>query len=84
MSESLLKQLNKLERRELAAPRDPPAQDNGPGELMIGFNLRGEVVMNLPRDMTGHIVFTPREARRLAVILINKAAEAEEMGDGEA
>lgn len=49
---------------------------NGPGELHVGANERGEVVVNLPRDMTGHICFTPAQARHLAVVLIRQAAAA--------
>src|SRR5579863_6570367 len=35
------------------------------GDLEIDTNGRGEVVMNLPRDMTGHLVFSPEQARQL-------------------
>lgn len=50
--------------------------DNGPGRLEVGANDKGEVVINLPRDMTGHICFTPHQARHLAVVLIRQAAAA--------
>lgn len=49
---------------------------NGPGELQIGANDKREVVINLPTDMTGHICFTPHQARHLAVVLIRQAAAA--------
>lgn len=51
--------------------------DNGSGVLQIGTNSAHEVVLNLPRDMTGHIVFSPEQARGLADTLTRKAAEAE-------
>lgn len=65
-------------RRFLAEqpPFVPTQPNNGPGELHIGANERGEVVINLPRDMTGHICFTPHQARHLAVCLIRQAAAA--------
>lgn len=49
---------------------------NGPGELHVGANDKGEVVINLPTDMTGHICFTPHQARHLAVVLLRQAAAA--------
>ena len=49
------------------------ATDNGPGVLMVGTNERDEVVINLPRDMTGHMVFSPAQARGLAETLLRKA-----------
>jgi hypothetical protein len=51
--------------------------DNGPGVLQIGVNSAHEVVLNLPHGMTGHIVFSPTEARGLADTLIRKAIDAE-------
>jgi hypothetical protein len=51
--------------------------DNGSGVLQIGINDAHEVVVNLPHDMTGHIVFSPQQARGLADTLIRKAVEAE-------
>ena len=50
---------------------------NGPGILEIGENECGQIVMNLPRDMTGHIVFSPAEARNLGEILIRRADNPE-------
>ncbi len=52
--------------------------DNGPGFLEVGINNRCDVVINLPRDMTGHIAFSPNEARALGNLMIKKAAEAEQ------
>lgn len=49
---------------------------NGPGELHVGANDKGEVVINLPTNMTGHICFTPHQARHLAVVLLRQAAAA--------
>lgn len=51
--------------------------DNGSGTLEIGTNDKHEVVINLPRDMTGHIVFSPVQARVLADTLVRKAFDAE-------
>lgn len=51
--------------------------DKVEGHLEIGTNERREVVINLDRDRTGHIVFSPNQARGLAESLLRKAAEAE-------
>jgi hypothetical protein len=51
--------------------------DNGAGFLEVGTNDAHEVVVNLPTDMTGHIVFSVLQARMLADSLISKAAEAD-------
>jgi hypothetical protein len=51
--------------------------DNGPGALEVGTNAMHEVVINLPHDMTGHIVFSPSQARGLADMLLRKVHEAE-------
>ena len=51
--------------------------DNGSGALQIGVNSAHEVVLNLPHDMTGHIVFSPMQARALADVLVRQASEAE-------
>lgn len=51
--------------------------DNGPGTLEVGTNDKHEVVINLPQDMTGHIVFSPMQARILADSLIRKSIDAE-------
>lgn len=50
------------------------------GHLEIGINDNFEVVMNLDHDWngTGHIIFSPNQARNLARILRNKAKDAEE------
>jgi len=53
------------------------ATDNVTGTLMVGTNQDGEVVVNLDRDRTGHIVFSANQARNLAEILLRKADEAE-------
>jgi hypothetical protein len=52
--------------------------NNGPGVLEVGLNEKKEVVINLPKDMTGHIVFSIAEARVLALVLLRTANEGEE------
>lgn len=57
-------------------PREPR---NGPGNLEVGLNEQGtEIIINLPRDMTGHIVFSLPEAANLARILMKKVKEAQD------
>jgi hypothetical protein len=51
--------------------------DNGSGTLEVGTNDKHEVVINLPRDMTGHIVFSVEQAEGLAATLTRKAREAQ-------
>ena len=51
--------------------------ESGPGFLMVGHNENGEVVINLDHDRTGHVVFTPQEARYLGHLLLHKADRAE-------
>lgn len=51
------------------------------GHLEVGINERHEVVVNLDHDRTGHIVFSPDQARQLAAVLTKKAAEAEATGN---
>lgn len=46
------------------------------GYIEIGINDKNEVVINLDRDRTGHIVFSPQQAMLLARILQEKASEA--------
>jgi hypothetical protein len=52
------------------------------GSLEVGTNGKGEVVINHP-DLSpdekgvGHIVFSPRQAQRLANLLHKKAVEAD-------
>lgn len=51
------------------------------GFLEVGTNGKGEVVINHPdltpdADGVGHIVFSPAEARDLAMLLLRKANEA--------
>jgi hypothetical protein len=55
--------------------------ENGAGFLEVGTNDKHEVVVNLPHDMTGHIVFSVDQARALALSLQSKAfvAELEQM-----
>lgn len=49
---------------------------NGPGVLEIGIDPSGQVLINLPRDMTGHLAFTPEQADGLAETLRKQAAKA--------
>lgn len=51
--------------------------DNGSGTLEVGTNDKHEVVINLPRDMTGHIVFSVEQAEGLAATLTRTAREAQ-------
>lgn len=55
----------------------PNPDDHIAGHLEIGCNERGEVVINLGEDKTGHIVFSPTQARQLAHLLNSKAAQGE-------
>ncbi len=55
----------------LQAPRE--------GELMVALtDDEKEVVINLPQDMTGHIVFSKTQALGLAELLTKKAREVKE------
>ena len=54
-----------------------------PGQLLIGTNGRGEVVIEHPdidadKDGVGHIIFSTKEARALARTLLKKTDEAEQ------
>lgn len=60
--------------------RDEPADVNA-GTLEVGRNDRYEVIVNHPdlkpdADGVGHIVFSPRQARQFARLLLKHAAEA--------
>lgn len=48
------------------------------GTIEVGRNERYEIVINLDRDRNGigHIVFSPRQARHLANLLLKHATEA--------
>lgn len=61
----------------MAKTLKPDAIINDPvgGHLLVGQNTRGEIVINLPRDMTGHLVFSPHQARGLADLLNKNADE---------
>jgi len=58
------------------------AGEESAGHLEVGTNEEHEVVVNLDHDRTGHIVFSPSQARQLAAVLTKKAAEAETAGNG--
>lgn len=58
-------------------------KDKVTGALEVGRNDDGEVVINHPdlepdENGVGHIVFSPNQARNLARLLINHAAECEQ------
>lgn len=55
---------------------------NGPGLLEVGIDPGGNVLLNLPRDMTGHLAFTPEQADGLAETLRKQAAKARHMRVG--
>jgi hypothetical protein len=55
----------------------PATEKHGFLEVGIDPNLH-EVVINLDRDRTGHVTFSPQQARYLADVLKKKATEAEE------
>jgi hypothetical protein len=52
--------------------------DNVGGYLMVGYDHEGQVVVNLDHDRTGHLIFSPAQARHLARLLVAKAQEAEQ------
>ncbi len=48
------------------------------GFLHVGFDPTiNEVIINLDKDRTGHLTFSPKQARQLAALLTKKAAEVE-------
>lgn len=57
---------------------DYPQTEKCKGLLAVGINNQREVIINLPHDMTGHIVFSVSQARSLADSLNRKADEAED------
>jgi len=54
----------------------------GPGELQVAHTELGQVVIELPRELTGHMGFSPEQARNFARILEIKADAAEEAVSG--
>lgn len=58
-------------------------QQQPSGFLEVGINKLGEVVINLDHDRTGHITFSPTQARMLADVLVRKAAAAEQVAPRE-
>jgi hypothetical protein len=56
-----------------------PQDESGPGFLTVGTGdgPKPEVIINLDHDRTGHVTFSPDEARGLAALLMKKATEAE-------
>ena len=53
-----------------------PPQDTR-GFIEVGTNGNGMVVLNLDKDRTGHIIFSPEQAWSLAESLAKKSKEAE-------
>lgn len=51
-------------------------RSNGPGQLEVGTDGKGEVVINLPTGITGHITFSPDQATDLASLLLRKGHDA--------
>ena len=51
------------------------------GFLEVGTDANGMVIVNLDMDRTGHIVFSPEQARGFAASLIGKATDAEAEGN---
>ena len=51
----------------------PAGERNPGGMLQIGYTAEGEVLINLPRDMTGHIAFTPMQAEVFGGIMRKQA-----------
>ena len=54
---------------------EAPANNAG-GFLEVGTNGKGEIVVNLDQDRTGHIIFSPEQAKHLANLLFEKAQDA--------
>lgn len=72
----LLQLFSDLSEVEQSAPGPPR------NFLEVGTNGKGEIVVNHPdlqpdKNGVGHIVFSPKEARHLAMLLAQKALEAE-------
>lgn len=53
--------------------------DNTGGTIEVGHTEQGEVVLNLDKDRTGHLIFSPAQARTLASSMLRKADEAERL-----
>jgi hypothetical protein len=53
------------------------------GYVEVGVDENYEVVINLDRDRNGigHLVFSPKQARNLAVILLSKSYDAERQAE---
>ncbi len=64
-------------KNAIAVIRQEKAQKHG--FLEVGTDDRGEVILNLDRDRTGHITFSPIQARALANSLFKQARIAERM-----
>ena len=67
---------NKVHQSLKRMTREPA--DIEAGTIEVGRNERFEVVVNLDHDRNGigHIVFSPRQARHLANLLMRHATEA--------
>lgn len=61
-----------LDRAYEARRAREASRDNGPGVLEVGVK-DGQVVVNLPRDMTGHIAFSVQQAHDFAHTVVRQA-----------
>lgn len=76
-------EFDEVERKLVAEAREFVARqfNNEGGNLMVGANPQtGMVMIQLPADLTGHIAFTPDQARHLAGLLTQHAAELQPIG----
>jgi hypothetical protein len=62
-------------------PEPLASHESGRGMLGVGVDDARQVVVNLDRDRTGHIVFSQQEAREFGALLIRKAEEASNHND---
>lgn len=64
--------------RHISTPRFGVKEgDKIGGDLFVGLNSAREVVIDLGGDKTGHINFSPHQARSLAQLLLIKADDAD-------
>lgn len=76
INESICRYIEFWERGEVQKDYDT---NHKAGLLLIGFSDRlREVVVDLGEDRTGHMCFTPEQARAYAALMITKASECEE------
>ena len=61
----------------------PVCNSQQKGFLEVSYNEARQIVINLDKDRTGHIVFSQEEAISLATVLIKKVFEAKYDSDEE-